>query len=488
MKFSYFFFFLLILFPLASALDGFGFDDPDLPKLNTEFVGDHSHSINYSLVPSVNSTEWWITSEDLFPTLDGFYLNLSGTNADRNIDIGIYNLTTTGWLIPSDFRATTYRSTGSNMPFNFYDDGSEIFLNHSGENFNIEGENTKLVLFNEPNLANDFKVMQLFSKEAADVTEFVVTKAGDAHASYFVRSLAVAGNSTNVITPFNCSNYTKFIDCKTDVTGADFYVQDDVEINGSLYVAEGNFKVDDDGNTNLTRGNLTNVGSIQATGGNNILGNVTLIGDVDGGEYWNFTTINWLGLSWAYLKASSINSGTNVGFIENGLYLIAKEQATASLYFVDDNELIDWFFQFNRDTENFYIDTQAVTKGNFTIDMPEETYWKLTFNNKKSIIANVNETIFHTNMSFLGDAELKNISAQNISATGNISASYFIGDGSQLTGVNVNDTNINVKDINATTSKFYGNMNMTGNTIALGNNIYLNETGIIEHSGGKLLF
>jgi len=181
---------------------------------------------------------------------DNTYLNLSGTNADQNIDIGVFNLTTTGWFTPSNFRATSYYSTGNNLRFNFYDDGTDLFMNVSdgGGNFFIEQENTKLGLFNSPVVANDFKVFQVFSKEASDVTEFVVTKAGEAHTSYFARSLALVGNGTQIPTPFNCSTYTNFIDCDTDSTGSDFYVLDDVEINGSLFVGNGNFNVTDDGN------------------------------------------------------------------------------------------------------------------------------------------------------------------------------------------------------------------------------------------------
>lgn len=140
-------------------------------------------------------------------------------------------------------QSEAYQTDQGAMVFNLYDDGSEGFINATSvmDAFGIEVENSKLILFNEPTPGNDFKVLQIFSKEAQDTTEFVVTKAGDAHTSYFIRSLAIVGNETHIATPFNCTTYANYIDCRTDITGADFYVQDDVEINGTLYVNENIF-------------------------------------------------------------------------------------------------------------------------------------------------------------------------------------------------------------------------------------------------------
>ncbi len=159
---------------------------------------------------------------------------------DAGIDAVINN--TDGWIVNfSKIQSDAYQTDQGTFVFNLYDDGSEAFINATsvGDAFGIEVENSKLILFNDPTAGNDFKVLQVFSKQAQDTTEFVVTKAGDAHTSYFIRSLAITGNGSTIATPFNCSSYANYIDCRTDQTGADFYVVDDAEINGTLYVGEG---------------------------------------------------------------------------------------------------------------------------------------------------------------------------------------------------------------------------------------------------------
>ena len=85
---------ILIINPLVMAFDtsDFDFTYPTTP-------------INYSTVSSNHSltsdfAQYWITNEgnldnipDLYPTTDLRYLELDGSNANTNIDIGIYNIT-----------------------------------------------------------------------------------------------------------------------------------------------------------------------------------------------------------------------------------------------------------------------------------------------------------------------------------------------------------------------------------------------------------
>lgn len=204
---------------------------------------------NFSLV-NVNNSQFFqgyipSTLRSFFQTTyDTLYCLLTGC-------------TITGDLtVEGNFKAKTYYSDDGNFGFNFYDDGSELFMNVSSveDAFGIETENTKLILYNAPSAGNDFKVFQIFSKEAADVTEFVVTKAGEAHTSYFIRSLSLVGNGSEISTPWNCTTFADYIDCSTDITGPDFYVLDDFEIDGSLYVDEKIYVIDW---TNLTGANVT---------------------------------------------------------------------------------------------------------------------------------------------------------------------------------------------------------------------------------------
>ncbi len=157
------------------------------------------------------------------------FITLEGVQ--NGTDVNFKKINTSFNNVTEQFHAETYLTSGSGLSFNFYDDGSDIFMNvtNGGGNFAIEQDNSKLILFNEPNEANDLKVLQVFSKEATDITEFVVTKAGLHFASFFVRSLCIG------ITQANCSMFTKFVDLDTDVTGADMFIAHELEVNQTIY-------------------------------------------------------------------------------------------------------------------------------------------------------------------------------------------------------------------------------------------------------------
>jgi predicted cupin superfamily sugar epimerase len=77
-------------------------------------------------------------------------------------------------------------------------------------------------------------------------------------------------------------------------------------------------------------------------------------------------------------------------------------------------------------------------------------------------------------------SEKLNVSG-NIGASGNVTSTYFLGNGSQLTSLTesqiddlvhtINGTNINVLDVNASSATIHGDLNVTGTT-------YLGDTGV----------
>lgn len=165
----------------------------------------------------------------------------ANNDTDNIIALGAITNSTLGWnLNITELVPSTFLTLASALRWNMYDTGTDLVLNvtNGGGDFIIQQDNAELHLHNAPVLANNFEVFHIFSKEADTVTEFVVTKAGIARTSYFIRSLAIAGNATNNPTPFNCTNYTNFIDCNTDTTGPDLYVADDIELNGTIFVGE----------------------------------------------------------------------------------------------------------------------------------------------------------------------------------------------------------------------------------------------------------
>lgn len=101
------------------------------------------------------------------------------------------------------------------------------------------------------------------------------------------------------------------------------------------------------------------------------------------------------------------------------------------------------------------------------------------------VAANVNYTVTAANLQTYVNSTTGNITAGNISATGNITGSYILGNGSQLTGLPQQYGNANVaaylptytgnlagNNINITTLATFGDMTIgAGKTIDMGNNI-----------------
>lgn len=197
--------------------------------------------------------------------LIGIGKTIPNSTLDVHGNINSTSVTTGNANVTNRFHAVHYLTSGSELLFNFYDDGTDIFMNVSngGGDFAIEQDNSKLVLFNEPKSANDFKVLQVFSKEATDVSEFVVSKAGINRASYFIRSLCVG------VREANCSKHARHVTLDTDVKGSDVFIANDLEVNNTLYIGENTLIA------NSTSGNV-GIGLINPTSKLHVVGNVNL--------------------------------------------------------------------------------------------------------------------------------------------------------------------------------------------------------------------
>lgn len=154
-------------------------------------------------------------------------------NASITYNFTAFNATINHLQVTEHFHAI-----GDPIAFNFVGANDDLTLNLTGVagDFIVEQDASKFMSFNEPSAGNDFKVFQVFSKEAQDTTEFTITKAGPAHTSYFVRSLALVGNTSVITSPFNCTTFAGNVDCSTDATGPDLFVLDDIELNGTIFV------------------------------------------------------------------------------------------------------------------------------------------------------------------------------------------------------------------------------------------------------------
>ncbi len=213
---------------------------------------------------AVGDTDTHLSADaDLYLFNSSTTISFNDTLLNNTIDdrtTGITN-NSAGWTLNiSNLYTTLFYTLNSGKIWHFWDDGTDLFLNvtNGGGSFFIETENSKIELVDIPAIGNDFKVFQVFNRVGLTTSGLGITQQGPAHTSYITTSFSIPGNVTTTPSPFNCSSYANYIDCNTDITGPDFYVQDDVEIAGHLYVGEG-INVSDWTNVTITESQISDL-------------------------------------------------------------------------------------------------------------------------------------------------------------------------------------------------------------------------------------
>jgi hypothetical protein len=192
-------------------------------KLNQTILSNASVYNDTIKINSVNTTA------NIKSLVDNTYLNLSGTNANQNINISIYNLTTSNvfgklnasyiqnapWLIENQTYISKYSS--GNFNGSLYTTGANSSLSVSDSIFQVIGSD--------------------------GTPRFQVQNGGDNQASFIARSFMVVNqNNTRLNQSQNnlCQDWGfGYIDCNTSTTGADMGVQDDFEVQGLSYFRRG---------------------------------------------------------------------------------------------------------------------------------------------------------------------------------------------------------------------------------------------------------
>lgn len=105
---------------------------------------------------------------------------------------------------------------------------------------------------------------------ADNLIRLAIPKEGIHFAIYNPRSEMIGGDLGQAFDNdmVNCTAQGyRYIDCSTDITGADLGVQDDFEFHGSLFGGNGTWNVSDDGNMTVREINIinTNTGSNAGT-------------------------------------------------------------------------------------------------------------------------------------------------------------------------------------------------------------------------------
>lgn len=142
------------------------------------------------------------------------------------------------------------------------------------------------------NETNSYGMQECFWDENTETMQMCISGAYlTGRATTISRSLQIVGNSTNKLVNenFTLCERNNYIDCETDITGADLLVEDDIEAIGSIFSQE-NITAENTGFFNYL-GSLSNkitklwIQDIDFRGTINGTGNITTTGRIQGDYY-----------------------------------------------------------------------------------------------------------------------------------------------------------------------------------------------------------
>ena len=281
----------------------------------------------------------------------------------------------------------------------FSDDEKIAEEKHTG----LTNATNKSLIFFSHDLGNPYKMGYMFYNANTNRSDFVINQGGANRASLFERSLMIGKGLGNATIDGNytlCQGFS-LIDCDTSSTGADLGVEDDIEAKGSIYSQE---------NINAT-GNFSLGQKIVFTLGE-IIDNI-----VDG----------WI----------TITGGLNV---TQNLNVVGNATIEGNLS-VTGNASADWF----KGNLN-WSDVQNAPTSDW-LSTYNTTY--AGFNTTANIIGLINNTAEWTlNFSKIFSDDWTNVTITE----------------SQISNLvhTVNETNINVLDVNASSATIHGDLNVTG--------------------------
>jgi len=244
-----------------------------------------------------------------------------------------------------------------------------------------------------------------------------------------------------------------------------------------------------------TIGNIVSAANLVTSGSNgNIVGANYVVANIylgDGGQlsnitgnYSNANVANYLPTYGGTLLANLINFTNNSGIIEQGTNRLTitgnANSVNTGAYFNDDGEADI----FANSAVNIVTNTANVTNPQWTFD----ALGNLSAPGSISALGNITANYFIGNGSQLtgitstyGNSNvatfLNNFGSNAISTSGNITANYFIGNGSQLTGITSTYGNSNVATflgafgsnaISTSGNVTAGQLFQTSNTVAIG--------------------
>jgi len=252
---------------------------------------------------------------------------------------------------------------------------------------------------------NDYGMQECFWDENTETMQMCISGAYlGGRATTVSRSLQVVGNTSNkpVNENFTLCEGNNYVDCETDITGADLLVEDDIESIGSIFSRE-NITADDTGffsylGSLVSRITKLFVQDIDVSGDVNVTGNVNASNFIgDGSLLTNLPAGNSLAAGGDYLY----NDSASIYLNETKLNGTIDARATVP------------------NLTNYALKNQSETfAGNITTTQTGLFGWlgSLVSRITKIWVVDINAT-------------------GNIGTSGNVSAGYFIGNGSLLTNL-----------------------------------------------------
>lgn len=166
----------------------------------------------------------------------------SGLGGLTNYDLSVGDTTTPDYGVLRIGASTFGRSSYSNGAL---DIGGALLINNMGE----------------LDVGNDPGIEFLLVEDASNTIRMAIPESGTGNATAMIRSVTIAGPSTlnnNIVTGDTWSTYDTNLDFDTGGSGADLFVQDDLEVEGEIYT-HGTILMDaDDANQlTITTANIT---------------------------------------------------------------------------------------------------------------------------------------------------------------------------------------------------------------------------------------
>jgi hypothetical protein len=285
---------------------------------------------------------------------------------------------------------------------------------------------------------NDYGMQECFWDENTETMQMCISGAYlNGRATTVSRSFQVVGNTTNKVVNenFTLCEGNNYIDCDTDLTGADLLVEDDIEAIGSIYSQE-----------NVTASYFVGDGSL-------------LTGVSGDNSSWNESYADTI----YHVKNNSLQLGTQDAFGRNQIWNFMPSNILRLGSLASDGDATtvssEGVVVYG---ENLNGDIMTSQNFSYARIKPNRIGLYSSINSVADYYFRVDEnTLYLKNNSWVKTFEVAR-GTGNVNSQGNVSADYFVGDGSLLTGINSSSINLTNYALKNQSETFEGSITVNG--------------------------